>query len=171
MPNPLLTIRLRHNPAFTARSHGWCRLAPFFLDGDRMDWAVRLPKGGARRVTICWSGRSDGITAPSACRSEVNLFHAGRRDVDGCEVRSGLGLPKNWHPPRFLGTLFDEMAILDSFGWKVSQLWSERPSTGKRTICGAVNGADIMTDWLFAKLPEVIRSYPAMPWLTVYLGV
>jgi N-glycosylase/DNA lyase len=61
MPNPSLTIRLRHNPSFAAQSHGWCRLAPFFLDGDCMDWAVRLPKGGARRVTIRWSGKSDAV--------------------------------------------------------------------------------------------------------------
>jgi N-glycosylase/DNA lyase len=61
MPNPTLTIRLRHSPAFAAQSHGWCYLAPFSLDGDRMDWAVRLPKGGARRVSIQWSGRSDSL--------------------------------------------------------------------------------------------------------------
>ena len=61
MPTPPLVIRLRHSPAFAAQSHGWCRLAPFSLDGDRMDWAVRLPKGGARRVTIRWSGRSDAV--------------------------------------------------------------------------------------------------------------
>ena len=66
MPNPPLTIRLRHSPAFAAQSHGWCRLAPFSLDGDRMDWAVRLPKGGARRVTM--AGRASrmpcGSTSP-----------------------------------------------------------------------------------------------------------
>jgi 3-methyladenine DNA glycosylase/8-oxoguanine DNA glycosylase len=61
MPTPPLTIRVRHSPAFTAKSHGWCRLAPFSIDGDRLDWAVRLPKGGARRVTIRWSGRSDVV--------------------------------------------------------------------------------------------------------------
>ena len=61
MPTPPLTIRLRHSPAFAARSHGWCRLAPFALGGDGMDWAVRLPKGGARRVTIRWSDRSDAV--------------------------------------------------------------------------------------------------------------
>lgn len=61
MPNPPLTIRLRHSPSFAAQSHGWCRLAPFSLDGDRMDWAVRLPKGGARRVSIRWSDRSDAV--------------------------------------------------------------------------------------------------------------
>ncbi len=31
---------------------------PFSLDGDRLDWAVRLPKGGARRVSI---RRSDAL--------------------------------------------------------------------------------------------------------------
>ena len=61
MPNPPLTIRLPHSPAFAAQSHGWCRLAPFFLDGDSMDWAVRLPKGDARRVTIRWSDTSDAL--------------------------------------------------------------------------------------------------------------
>ena len=61
MPTPSLTIRLRHSPAFAAQSHGWCRLAPFSLDGDRMDWAVRLPRGGARRVTIRWADRSDAL--------------------------------------------------------------------------------------------------------------
>jgi 3-methyladenine DNA glycosylase/8-oxoguanine DNA glycosylase len=61
MPLSPLTIRLRHSPAFAARSHGWCYLAPFEIDGDRMDWAVRLPKGGARRVTIGWSGKSDAV--------------------------------------------------------------------------------------------------------------
>ena len=61
MPTPSLVIRLRHSPAFAAQSHGWCRLAPFALDGDRMDWAVRLPKGGARRVSIRWSDRSDAL--------------------------------------------------------------------------------------------------------------
>ena len=61
MPTPPLTIRLRHSPAFAAQSHGWCRLAPFSLDGDRLDWAVRLPKGGARRVTIRWSDTSDAV--------------------------------------------------------------------------------------------------------------
>jgi hypothetical protein len=66
MPTPPLTIRLRHSPAFAAQSHGWCRLAPFSLDGDRLDWAVRLPKNGARRVSIRWSGRSDvlKVTVP-----------------------------------------------------------------------------------------------------------
>lgn len=61
MPNPPITIRLPHSPAFAARSHGWCRLAPFFLDGDSMDWVVRLPRIGARRVTVSWSGRSDAV--------------------------------------------------------------------------------------------------------------
>jgi N-glycosylase/DNA lyase len=59
--NHLLTIRLRHSPAFAAQSHGWCRLAPFYLDGDRLDWAVRLPRGGARLVTIRWSDKSDAL--------------------------------------------------------------------------------------------------------------
>jgi hypothetical protein len=61
MPSPSITIRLPHSPAFAAQSHGWCRLAPFSLDGDRLDWAVRLPKGGARRVNIRWSSRSDVV--------------------------------------------------------------------------------------------------------------
>ncbi len=61
MPNLPFTIRLRHSPGFAAQSHGWCRLALFSLDGDRLDWAVRLPKCGARRVTIGWSGRSDMV--------------------------------------------------------------------------------------------------------------
>ncbi len=61
MPNSPLTIRLRHSPAFAAQSHGWCHLAPFDIDGNRMDWAVRLPKGGARLVTIGWSGKSDAV--------------------------------------------------------------------------------------------------------------
>ena len=50
MPNPPLTIRLRHSPAFAAQSHGWGYIDPFSIDGNRMDWAVRLPKGGTRRV-------------------------------------------------------------------------------------------------------------------------
>jgi hypothetical protein len=61
MPTPPLTIRLRHSPAFAAQSHGWCRLAPFSLDGDCLDWAVRLPRAGARRVSIRWSDRSDAL--------------------------------------------------------------------------------------------------------------
>ena len=61
MPHPPLTIRLRHSPAFAARAHGWCYLAPFDIDGDSLDWAVRLPKGGARRVTIRWSDSSDAV--------------------------------------------------------------------------------------------------------------
>jgi 3-methyladenine DNA glycosylase/8-oxoguanine DNA glycosylase len=61
MPNPPLTIRLRHSPAFAAQSHGWCYLAPFSIDGDCLNWAVRLPKGDARRVTIRWSDRSDAV--------------------------------------------------------------------------------------------------------------
>jgi 3-methyladenine DNA glycosylase/8-oxoguanine DNA glycosylase len=59
--NDFLVIRLPHSPAFAAQSHGWCYLAPFDIDGDRLDWAVRLPKGGARRVSIRWSGRSDVV--------------------------------------------------------------------------------------------------------------
>jgi hypothetical protein len=27
MPTPPINIRLRHNPAFAAQSHGWCYLA------------------------------------------------------------------------------------------------------------------------------------------------
>ncbi len=61
MPNPPLVIRLRHSPVYAVRSHGWCYLAPFEIDGDRMDWAVRLPKGGARRVSIRWSDGSDAV--------------------------------------------------------------------------------------------------------------
>lgn len=61
MPNVPLTIRLRHSPAFAAQSHGWCYLAPFSMDGDRLAWAVRLLKGGARRVTIGWSDKTDAI--------------------------------------------------------------------------------------------------------------
>ena len=61
MPTLPFTIRLRHSPTFAAQSHGWCYLAPFSIDGNRLDWAVRLPKGGARSVTIRWSDRSDAI--------------------------------------------------------------------------------------------------------------
>jgi hypothetical protein len=59
MPTPTLVIRLRHSPAFAVQSHGWCYLVPFEIDGDRLHWAVRLPNGGARRVTIRWSDKSD----------------------------------------------------------------------------------------------------------------
>jgi len=38
-----------------------CHLAPFDIDGDRLDWAVRLPKGGARRVSIRWSDGADAV--------------------------------------------------------------------------------------------------------------
>jgi hypothetical protein len=68
MPNPPLTIRLRHSPAFVAQSHGWCRLAPFSLAGDCLNWAVRLPIGGSRRVTIGWSDRSDALRIAVAGR-------------------------------------------------------------------------------------------------------
>lgn len=61
MSSPPLTIRLRHNPAFTAHSHGWGYLAPLSIDGNCLHWAVGLPRGGARRVTIRWSGRSDAL--------------------------------------------------------------------------------------------------------------
>ena len=60
-PHLPLTIRLRHSPAFAARSHGWCYLGPFEIDGDRLDWAIRLPKGGARRVSVRWSDGSDAV--------------------------------------------------------------------------------------------------------------
>jgi N-glycosylase/DNA lyase len=61
MPTPRLVIRLRHSPAFAAQSHGWCYLAPFDVDGDRLDWAVRLPKGGARLVSLRWSDGTDVV--------------------------------------------------------------------------------------------------------------
>ena len=55
MPNPPLTIRLRHSPAFAAQSHGWCYLAPFDIDGDRLDWAVglMLPNVEERKKSYC----------------------------------------------------------------------------------------------------------------------
>ena len=58
MPNPPITIRLRHNPGFTAWSHGWAYLAPFSEGGDYLRWAVRLPHGGPRHVSIRWSEES-----------------------------------------------------------------------------------------------------------------
>jgi hypothetical protein len=61
MPTPPLTIRLRHSPAFAAQSHGWRYLAPFDIDSDGLDWVVRLPKGGARLVSLRWSNSSDTV--------------------------------------------------------------------------------------------------------------
>ena len=61
MPNSPITIRLRHDPGFTAWSHGWAYLPPFSEDGDYLRWAVRLPKGGARQVGIRWSDKTNTI--------------------------------------------------------------------------------------------------------------
>jgi hypothetical protein len=70
MPNPFLTIRLRHCPAFAAQSHGWCYLSPFDIDGDRLDWAVRLPKGAV-------PGRKIGEADREFLRSRVRwMFRA-----------------------------------------------------------------------------------------------
>ena len=41
MPNPPLTIRLRHSPGYTAGSHGGAYLPPFSEDGDyRRTWLL-----------------------------------------------------------------------------------------------------------------------------------
>jgi 3-methyladenine DNA glycosylase/8-oxoguanine DNA glycosylase len=61
MPNSPLTIHLRHNPGFTAWSHGWAYLPPFSEDGDYLRWAVLLPKAGPRRLAIRWSEQTDII--------------------------------------------------------------------------------------------------------------
>ncbi len=61
MLNAPITIRLRHNPGFTAWSHGWAYLAPFSEDGDYLRWAVRLPKAGPWHVAIRWSEQTDTI--------------------------------------------------------------------------------------------------------------
>ena len=75
MPSPPLVIRLRHSPAFAARSHGWCYLSPFDIDGDRLEWAVRLPKGGARRVSVRWPNRPDAVrvAVPGRINSPISF--------------------------------------------------------------------------------------------------
>jgi hypothetical protein len=55
MPTPSLVIRLRHSPAFAAKSHGWCRLAPFDLDIDRLAReGTRFGEAMANN-SICWT--------------------------------------------------------------------------------------------------------------------
>lgn len=61
MPMSSFTVHLRHSPAFTVQSHGWCHLAPFFQDGNRLDWATRLPRAGVRRVSVRWSEKADAL--------------------------------------------------------------------------------------------------------------
>jgi N-glycosylase/DNA lyase len=61
MPNSPITIRLRHDPGFTAWSHGWAYLDPFSEDGDYLRWAARLPKAGPRYLSIRWSDVSNTI--------------------------------------------------------------------------------------------------------------
>ena len=59
--HPLIVVRLRHSPGYTAWSHGWAYLAPFSNDGDYLRWAVALPKAGPQDVSIRWSDESNTI--------------------------------------------------------------------------------------------------------------
>ena len=52
-----ITIRLRHNPELTVRSHGWPLLAPFSISADELLWAVSCPSG-PHDVRIRWSAQT-----------------------------------------------------------------------------------------------------------------
>ena len=141
MPTPPLIIRLRHSPAFAAQSHGWCRLAPFDIDGDRMDWAVRLPKGGARQVTIGWSGKSDAL----------------RVTIPGTECRG----QHTWEVP---GT---PNAIPLSYGWRPRNSPGRARTNGARAWRRRFSEAAGEETWPCVEAAET-RPEEGLKWIVVY---
>lgn len=56
------SIRLRHDPAWAVRAHGWPLLCPFRISERALAWAIDLPRAGARVVQVQWTGRSRALS-------------------------------------------------------------------------------------------------------------
>src|SRR5262245_54073707 len=92
-----MRIRLQAPPGFsfrrTVRSHGWCLLPPFELDGshDALATTVALPEGGAARVEL--SMENETVLLETSSRASVE----GRRHL-AAAARRVLGLDRDLGP-------------------------------------------------------------------------